>query len=258
VSPVKPENQDKLEGQTMHTVSGQANFPTTRWTLIAAAGNIDEHGNRQALESLCEAYWYPLYAYVRRRGDSPEQAQDHTQAFFLRILEHGYFDRADREKGRFRSFLLCAFKAHLCDASDQAHAMKRGGGIRTLPFELPNGEQLYSREPVTGETPERIYERRWALTLLDRVMAHLREEFIRHGRLDHFNKIKFALLGETSVPYAALARELDTNEAALKVGIHRLRKRYRELLRAEVADVVLHPADVDSELRYLISALSAK
>jgi DNA-directed RNA polymerase specialized sigma24 family protein len=173
------------------------------------------------LESLCAAYWYPLYAFVRRRGDSPEQAQDHTQDFFARILEHGYFDRADREKGRFRSFLLSALKAYLCDAFDHANAVRRGGGIQMLAFEVSNGEEMYAREPVCDETPGRIYERRWALTLLDRVIERLREEFVRHGRLDHFNRIEFALLGEASIPYADLARELETNEASLKVGIHR-------------------------------------
>ena len=242
----------------MHSAPGQAEFPTTRWTLIASAGNVRDPDSRRALESLCAAYWYPLYAFVRRRGSSPEQAQDHTQDFFARILEHGYFDRADREKGRFRSFLLSAFKAYLCGAFDHDHAVKRGGGIQMFAFEVSNGEEMYAREPVCDETPERIYERRWALTLLDRVMEGLRDEFVRHGRLDHFNRIKFALLGEASIPYANLARELETNEASLKVGIHRLRKRYREILRAEVADLVADPADVDSELRFLISAVGKK
>jgi len=206
------------------------------------AGEVDEcapFSAYRALESLCAAYWYPLYAFVRRRGDSPEQAQEHTQDFFVRILEPSYLDRADREKGRFRSFLLSAFKACLCGAFDHANAVKRGGGIQMRAFEVSNGEGMYAREPVCDETPERIYERRWALTLLDRVMQRLRDEFV--GPTDAWTTstwIKFALLGEASIPYADLARELETNEASLKVGIHRLRKRYREILCAEVADLV--------------------
>ena len=241
----------------MHTLSGPADFPTTRWTLVAAAER-DQPNSRTALASLCEAYWYPLYVYARRRGSTPDQAQDHTQEFFSRFLEHHYFDLADPERGRFRSFLLSSFKAYLCDESDRSHAQKRGGGLAPLPFEISNGEELYSSEPCHDETPERIFERRWARTLLDRVIARLRDEFVRHGRLEHFNKIKFCLTGESGVPYADLARQLETTESALKAGIHRLRKRYRDLLRAEIADIVADPADIDSELRYLITALTGK
>jgi RNA polymerase sigma factor (sigma-70 family) len=242
----------------MHTIAESQRFPTTRWTLVAEAGNRSLPDSRRALAALCESYWQPLYAYARRRGDSPELAQDHTQEFFIRVLEHDYFDRADRERGRFRSFLLASCKFYMCDDADRSRAQKRGGGLSPLPFEICNGEERYSLEPSHDETPERIYERRWARTLLDRVLERLPEEFVRHGKLEQFNKLRMCLQGDAGVSYAELAAQLHTTEAALKVSIHRLRKRYRDLLRAEVADIVSDPAEIDSELRYLIGALAAK
>ncbi len=241
----------------MQISAARSDFPTTRWTLVAAAGNDNQPDRRQALASLCEAYWYPLYAYARRRGDSPEQAQDHTQEFFARFIEHDYFDRADPDRGRFRSFLLSSFKFYLCDEIGVAHAQKRGGGVAPLPFEISRGEEMYVREPFHSETPERIYERRWARTLLDRVLERLRDEFVRHGRLEYFNKLKACLQEDFDVPYADLARQLETTESALKVGVHRLRKRYRNLIRSEIADIVADPADIEPELRHLIAALTA-
>jgi RNA polymerase sigma factor (sigma-70 family) len=242
----------------MPILSGPADFPTTRWTLVAAAGDPARPDCCRALESLCEAYWYPLYAYARRSGDSPEQAQDHTQEFFTRFLEHNYFDRADPERGRFRSFLLSSFKYYRRDQADRARTQKRGSGMATLPFEISKGEERYIREPFHDETPELIFERRWAHTLLERVVGRLRDEFVRHGGLQHFNKLKVCLQGDSDLPYSELAKQLETTQAALKTSIHRLRRRYRDLLRAEVADLVADPADIDSELRYLIKVLAGK
>jgi RNA polymerase sigma-70 factor (ECF subfamily) len=249
---------DTLAGITMLTVVGDGAFPVTRWTLVLAAGDTGKAESRTALASLCESYWYPLYAYVRRRGYPADQAQDLTQEFFVRLLEGRYFDRADREKGHFRSFLLSSLKFFLSDEIDRNRALKRGGGVTALPFEISNGEALYQREPAHEETPERIFERRWARALLDSVLERLRDEFVRHGRLDHFNRLKLYLLGQADVPYAELAKQLETSEGALKVGIHRLRKRYRDLLRAEIAETVTDVSQVDGELRYLTAALSAK
>ncbi|HKE28251.1 MAG TPA: sigma-70 family RNA polymerase sigma factor [Bryobacteraceae bacterium] len=251
------DDHDRIDGETMHIRPGRPDFPTTRWTLVAAAGDHARPEGRRALESLCEAYWYSLYAYARRSGYNPEQAQDHTQEFFTRFIEHDYFDRAHPDRGRFRSFLLSSFKYYLCDEVGRARAQRRGGGRSPLPFEISRGEEMYIVEPAHNETPERIYERRWARTLLDRVIEQLRDEFVRHGRLEQFNKLKGCLQGDADVPYAELARQLETTESALKVGIHRLRKRYRDLIRREIADVVADPADIDSELRCLIDALSA-
>ena len=242
----------------MHYSSGRADFPTTRWTLVAAAGHRDRQDSRPALESLCEAYWYPIYAYARRRRYTPEQAQDHTQEFFTRFIEHDYFDRADPERGRFRSFLLTSFKYYLCDEVGRTRAQKHGGGLAPLAFEVFKGEERYAREPVNNETPERLYERRWARTLLDRVIERLRAEFVVHGRLEHFNKLKPCLQGDSEIPYAELAHQLETTESALKVGIHRMRKRYRDLIRLEISDIVADPAHIDAELRHLIAALAVK
>jgi RNA polymerase sigma factor (sigma-70 family) len=241
-------------GDTLHSPFGGSDFRTTRWTLVVAAAHPERKESRAALVSLCENYWYPLYAYIRRRGYPTEEAQDLTQEFFLRIIEGRYLERADREKGRFRAFILTSARFFLADEADRRRALKRGGSA-VLPFEVSSGEERYEREAAHNETPERIFERRWALSLLDRVLEQLRDEFTQHGRLDHFNKLKVFLLGQRDAHYAALALEMDTSEGALKVAIHRLRKRYRELFRREIADTVADPAEVESELRYLATAL---
>jgi RNA polymerase sigma factor (sigma-70 family) len=244
-------------GQTMHTLAGPSQFPTTRWTLVVAAGDPEQKEARSALVSLCENYWYPLYAYLRRRGYPADEAQDLTQEFFIRVLEGRYLDRADPEKGRFRSFILTSLKFFVADEEDRDRAQKRGGGM-VESLELSTGEERYQREPAHEETPERIFERRWALTMLDRVVERLRHEFIQHGRPDHFERLKVFLLGQSDTPYAALAREMSTSEGALKVAIHRLRKRYRELFRQEIADTVADPAEVEPELRFLAAVLTSK
>ena len=244
-------------GQTMHTLPGPSRFPTTRWTLVIAAADPQRKEARAALISLCENYWYPLYAYLRRRGYPADQAQDHTQEFFTRVLEGRYLDRADPVKGRFRSFLLTSLKFFVADEEDRQRAHKRGGGA-VMSLEFSSGEERYQREPAHNETPEWIFERRWALLVLDRVVAKLRDEFVRHARPEHFERLKVFLLGQSDAPYAGLARELNTSEGALKVAIHRLRKRYRELFRQEIADTVADPAEVESELRFLAAVLTRK
>jgi RNA polymerase sigma-70 factor (ECF subfamily) len=241
----------------MQTLAGPREFPTTRWTLVVAAADPQRKDAHAALVSLCEGYWYPLYASVRRRGYPADQAQDLTQEFFIRVLEGRYLDRADPEKGRFRAFLLTSMKFFLADEADRNRAQKRGGGI-VLSLEFSSGEDRYQREPAIDETPERIFERRWALAMLDRVVERLRGEFVHHGRLEHFERLKVFLLGQSDAPYAALAGEMNLSEGALKVAIHRLRKRYRELFREEIADTVADPAEVESELRFLASVLTRK
>lgn len=251
----EPENS--AGRSTMHTLAGASDFPTTRWTLVVAAAGSQGKEARSALASLCERYWYPLYAYVRRRGYLPEQAQDLTQEFFIRLLEGRYLHRADPEKGRFRAFILSSLKFYLADEGDRERAQKRGGGA-VLPLEFASGEERYKREPAHDETPERIFERRWAISVLDCVVESLRIEFVRHGRPEHFDRLKGFLLGRSDAPYAALAREMNTSEGALKVAIHRLRKRYRELFRQEIADTVADPSEVESELRFLAASLTGK
>ena len=246
-----------MNGHTMDTLPGPSQFPATRWSLVVAAGDPHRKEARSALVSLCESYWYPLYAYLRRRGYSSDQAQDLTQEFFVRVIEGRYLDRAEPEKGRFRAFLLTSLKFFVADEEDRRRAHKRGGGM-VVPLEFSSGEERYQREPAHDETPERIYERRWALSVLDRVVEKLRNEFVQHGRPDHFERLKVFLLGQSDAPYGALAQELNTSEGALKVAIHRLRKRYRELFRQEIADTVADPAAVESELRHLAAALTGK
>ena len=246
-----------MNGRTMHTISGRTQFPATRWTLVVAAGDPHRKEARSALVSLCENYWYPLYAYLRRRGYPSDLAQDLTQEFFIRVLEGRYLNRAEPEKGRFRAFLLTSLKFFVADEEDRQRAHKRGGGL-LVPLKFSSGEERYQREPAHDETPERIFERRWALSVLDRVTENLRNEFIQHGRPEHFERLKIFLLGQSDAPYAALAQELNTSEGALKVAIHRLRKRYRELFRQEIADTVADPAEVESELRHLAAVLTGK
>jgi RNA polymerase sigma-70 factor (ECF subfamily) len=177
-----------------------------------------------------------------------------TPDFFLRILEGRYLNRADANRGRFRSFLLNSCKFFLADQADRARAQKRGAGA-VLPFEVASGETRYRVEPLDEQTPERVFERRWALTLLDRVVTCLRDEFTRHGSPDHFEKLKVFLLGQAEVPYTELAREMGTTEGGLKVAVHRLRRRYRALFLREMAQTVADPTEVDSEIRFLFSIL---
>jgi RNA polymerase sigma factor (sigma-70 family) len=242
---------------TSHTLADRNEFPTTSWTLVVAAGNPAHRDCREALVRLCEHYWYPVYAYVRRRGYLGPEAQDLTQDFFVRILEGRYLDRADPNRGRFRSFLLNSCKFFLADQADRERALKRGGAA-VLSFEIASAEERYRFEPLDNKTPEHIFERNWALSLLHRAVASLRDEFIQHGAPGDFEKLKVFLLGQAEVPYAELAREMNASEGGLKVAIHRLRKRYRVLFLKEVAETVADPAEVDSEIRFLFSALKEK
>jgi DNA-directed RNA polymerase specialized sigma24 family protein len=242
---------------TSHTLSGRNEFPVTSWTLVAAAGNPGGQDCRDALTRLCEQYWYPVYAYVRRRGYAEQEAQDLTQDFFVRILEGRYLDRADRNRGRFRSFLLNSCKYFLSDQADRTNAQKRGGGV-ILPFEVASGEERYRFEPLDNETPDGIFERNWAVSLLDRVVSRLKDEYVQHGSPGDFEKLKVFLLGQSEVPYAQLAREMGASEGGLKVAVHRLRKRYRVLFQGEIADTVADPAEVESEISFLISTLRVR
>lgn len=234
--------------------SSNPNFPETSWTLVLAAG---AHG-ANALSHLCSAYWPPVYAYIRRRGYSPEAAQDLTQEFFLQILARPFFARADPNQGRFRSFLMGSVKFLLADQADFRNALKRGGGHTQLPFPLAGAETHYAPEPSHNDTPDRLFERQWAWTVIHRVTAHLQDELTRQGRADQFDLFRGFLIGQSEVAYPELAARSGISEGALRTGASRFRKRFAELLRAEVASTVASPADIDAELRFLIAALQGK
>lgn len=235
---------------------GPRRFATTHWSVVFAARDGDVLQAQAALTALCQAYWYPLYAYIRRQGWQADQAQDLTQEFFVRLLERDFLASVDRDRGRFRSFLLAACRHFLANEHDRARALKRGGGRRILSMHADEAETRYAREPAHDLTPDRLFERGWALTLLDRVLGHLREEFRARGKAGLFDRLRLYLVGERSTPsHAELATELGTTPGAVKVQVHRLRQRYRELLRDEIAATVETPEQVDEEIRQLFAAL---
>jgi RNA polymerase sigma-70 factor (ECF subfamily) len=226
--------------------------------MVMTAGATDSPAARQALETLCTSYWYPLYAYVRRQGHGPHDAQDLTQAFFERLLERNFLAQVQRDKGRFRSFLLASLKHFLANEWDRERALKRGGGRKPIALDDDSAESRYKLEPKDDSSADRIYERRWALTLLDKVLANLRAEYENAGRAGVFETLKeYLSAGRTSVSYARAAQKLGMNEGAVKVAVHRLRKRYRELLRAEIAHTVATAAEIEAEIRYLFAILSS-
>ncbi len=233
-------------------------FATTHWSVVLAAGGCDTTDARQALARLCQTYWYPLYAYVRRRDFSQPDAEDLTQEFFARFLEHGWVANADRGKGRFRTFLLSAMNHFLANEWDKARALKRGGGAEVLPLEFSQAETLYRREPPDNATPEQHYERRWAMAMLEAVLERLRREYNQEGKGDLFVALHPCLVEGNSRPYAELAKELNLSEGAVKSAVHRLRQRYRQLLRQEVAQTVAGRGEVEAELRHLVSALAGR
>jgi len=231
-------------------------FATTHWSLVLAAGETTAPAAQDALAELCGTYWYPLYAYVRRWGYSADDAQDLTQEFFARVLEKHYLRQADPARGRFRSFLLASLKHFLANERDRARAQKRGGGAAPLPFEFETAEGRYTREPPDDETPDRIFERRWALALLERVLGRLRDENYEAGKTVLFDRVRDLLTeGRAEVPYVEIAASLGMSEGALKVAVHRLRRRYGELLRETIGETVADPAEIDDEIRYLFTAL---
>ena len=234
-------------------------FVTTHWSVVLTAGATDTTSAHEALAKLCRSYWYPLYAYIRRRGHSPEDAEDLTQEFFARFLEHNWVGRADREKGRFRTFLLSAMNYFLANEWDKARAQKRGGGAAPLPLEFDAAETRYSHEPADQVTPEQHFERRWVLALLEQVLGRLREEFEQEGKAELFAALNPCLVGDrTLLPYAELGEKLRLGEGAVKSAVHRLRQRYRQLLREEIAQTVAAPGEVDEELRHLFAVLAGR
>jgi RNA polymerase sigma-70 factor (ECF subfamily) len=226
---------------------------------VLRAGSRKDRDADTALAALCERYWYPLYVYVRRHLADAGEAQDVTQEFFARLLEKNTLAAASPERGRFRSFLLTSIKNFLANQREWARARKRGGGVRRLSLDLDCGESRLRLEPAHNLTPERLFERQWVLTLLDLVMRRLQEEYQAPAKAEQLERLKGALTGDRDrLPYAALAAELGMSEEAARQAATRLRKRYRELLREEVAQTLAEPGDVDDEIRSLFEVLGRK
>jgi RNA polymerase sigma-70 factor (ECF subfamily) len=238
-------------------VSVPGRFATTHWTLVLAAGQHASPASRQALATLCEAYWYPLYAHVRRRGHRVEDAQDLIQEFFARLLEKDYLRLVDRTRGRFRSFLLAALDHFLAKEWRRAQTQKRGGRRIFLSLDFQDAEGRYGNEPSHELTPDKLYERRWALTLIDHALARLRAQFVQDDKLAVFNQLKDCLSGDAArVRYRELATDLGMTEGAIKVAVHRLRKECAQLLREEIARTVAGESEVDEELHDLFGVFS--
>ena len=232
-------------------------FVTTHWSVVLAAGRSDTTRARAALEQLCRHYWHPLYAYVRRAGYSREEAQDLTQEFFARLLSAQSLTNLGPAKGKFRAFLLASLNHFLANEWDRARALKRGGGAVPISFDEMDPEQRYRCEPVDSATPEKIYERKWTLALLDHVLQQIRAEYERADKRALFDKLKIILtMGKGAVPLIQLAAELGMTEGAVKIAAHRLRQRYREVLCEQVAQTVSSADEIDGEIRYLFSTLS--
>lgn len=248
---------DSLPDQADSDKGRNYDFLTTHWSVVLMAG---EHGSPnavEALEKLCRTYWYPLYAFVRRKGHSPHDAQDLTQAFFARLLEKNYVAHADRERGRFRTFLLAALTHFLADEWDKARRLKRGGGREIVSFDAASAEERYRLEPTDQPDAARLYERRWVTTLFDQVLARLEQEFRDTGKGELFDGLKASLLAEDTGPsYAQLGKQLGLTEDAVKQAVHRMRRRYRELFREEIAQTVAGPREVEDELKHLFAVLS--
>jgi len=234
-------------------------FNTTHWTLVgvAQADDASHTAAREALDALCRAYWYPLYAFVRSRGHDAFEAQDLTQSFLAQFIRQEGFATADRARGRFRSYLLGAMKHFLANEWHRGHRLKRGGDVACLEWDALEPEARYALEAPRAENPETAYDREWARELTDRAIARLREEFTAAGKGALFETLKPSLTG-SEPPRAETAAQLGLSEGAVKVAVHRLRQRYRELVRQEVAETVNHPSEIDEEMRHLVGVLREK
>lgn len=238
------------------TVGGR--FRTTHWSAVLRVGYGAEKEAGAALNELCEVYWYPLYAFVRRQGYGPAEAEDLTQGFFARLLDGDFVKRADPQKGRFRAFLITAFRRFVANEWQRQHTQKRGGFTTTLSIDATLAESRYGAEPTPGASADVMYERQWAETLLEQVMRRLQGEYVDSGRGLLFERLEPCLnRDETAALYVDIARELGLTEAAVKMAMQRLRARYRALLREEIARTVASPEDVEGEIRDLFAAFSS-
>ena len=245
-----PPSESKQDSASIH----DQRFTTTHWSVVLLAGQADSPQANEALERLCRTYWYPLYVYVRRQGNSPEDAQDLTQTFFSRLLEKNYFAKADRDRGKFRTFLLRSLKHFLVNEWKRAGRLKRGGGVEFLSIDANVAEDRYATEPANTSNPDAAYEQRCAVALIEQVLNTLRQEYKAADKARLFEELKGSIWGDkSSASYAEIAGHLNLTAGTVKVAVHQLRQRFRKLLRAEVAHTVARPEDVDDELRHLIA-----
>ena len=232
-------------------------FVTTRWTVVLSAGRQSSPDSDRALAELCQTYWYPLYAYVRRKCHSQEDAEDLTQSFFARFLEKNYLEGLAADCGRFRAFLLASMKHFLANHWDKVNRQKRGGGKVVLSLDWKSADERFHLDPADPANPDRLFDREWALALLEQVVTRLRTECVADGREHLFEQVRgYLMVGEDVIPYELAAQHLGVTEGAVRVAVHRLRKRYRELLKAEIAQTVNDPSQVQEELRSLQAALA--
>lgn len=247
-----------ISEQKRPTSSGQNSaFLNTAWTEVFAAGRAGAPNSSQALEALCRHYWYPIYAFLRRWGYDRQKARDLTQGFFAYLIEQSLLAKADPHKGRFRSFILGSLKIFVSNQQVRERALKRGGGAQIVSIDEQTAEGRYLYEPVSNITPEKLFDRRWALELLGEAMARLQSEYSRAGLADNFKILQPYLVGEEHNSFAALATQLNKSEGATRVLVCRLRNRFRNLIRNMIADTVLTPEQVDQEFQDLLAALRA-
>ena len=245
------------ENPTPKTGATHGIFATTHWTAVLAAGRTSSPQADVALEELCRTYWYPLYDYVRRQGHSREDAEDLTQGFFARLLEKNYLEGVTSDKGKFRAFLLVAVKRFLANEWDYANRQKRGGGVTPLSLDWQAADTRYQINPADHLSPDKLYDRAWAVIMLERVITRLRDENGAEGKASLYEQLKpFLMMGKSEIPYAQAAAALKLTEGAVRVAVHRLRRRYRELLREEITQTLADPAQADEEMQALFSALA--
>ena len=253
----KTSRSPKIARADSAEAAAKAGFATTHWSVVQAAGQPESPRYQQALETLCGTYWFPLYAYMRRHGYDRHQAEDYTQAFFARLLEKKGLRLADPKQGKFRSFLLAALKHFLANEADRIRAQKRGGGRRILSLDVEKAEGKYTVEPVDRLSPDKVFDRSWAMTVLDQALERLDAEAHTTNKLELFKHLKAYLTSDKrSVPYHTVADKLNTTEGAVKIAMHRLRRRYRELLRDAIAQTVASEDQIDQEIRDLFTALA--
>jgi len=233
-----------------------ASFDNTNWFTVRQAGSVASSQTDAARARLCQSYWYPIYFYIRRLGHGAEDAQDLTQEFFARIFHKNYLQSADSDKGKFRSFLLTMLKHFMADEWDWAHRQKRGGGAEILSLDAQDTEFRYRTEPADESTPEKAFERRWAASVLEHALERLKDEYLAAGKARLFEELKPFLMCDSEISCAEAAQKLELTESNVKVTVHRLRHRCRELVRAEIAGIGASPAQIEEEIRDLFAALA--